>query len=104
VYCLLGLLGVSMPTTYGEGKASAIRRLQAELEVAGSAPSIIPFSRNESFVGRELQLAEVEARLLSNGQTTPMLAIVGPSGTGKSQLALKVTYRTRQNNKHYSVF
>jgi tetratricopeptide (TPR) repeat protein len=104
VYCLLGVLGVSMPTTYGEGKESASKRLQAEVEAASSAPFVIPFSQNESFVGRELQLAEVEAKLFSNGQTTSTLAIVGPSGTGKSQLALEVAHRTRQNNKNCSVF
>jgi tetratricopeptide (TPR) repeat protein len=104
VYCLLGLLGVSMPTTYGEGKQSALRRLQAEVEGAGSAPSMIPFSRNESFVGREAQLAELEAKLFSNEQTTTTLAIVGPGGTGKSQLALEVAHRTRLNNKNCSVF
>jgi tetratricopeptide (TPR) repeat protein len=104
VYCLLGVLGISMPTTYGEGKESALRRLQTEVEAAGSAPCIIPFSQNESFVGRELQLAEVEAKRFSNGQTTSTLAIVGPSGTGKSQLALEVAHRTRQNNKNCSVF
>jgi hypothetical protein len=104
VYCLLGLLGVSMPTTYGEGKESALRRLQAEVEGAGSAPSIIPFSQNQSFVGRELQLMELEAKLFSNKQTTTTLAIVGPGGIGKSQLALEAAYRTKQNNKSCSVF
>jgi hypothetical protein len=54
VYCLLGVLGVSLSTTYGEGKESALKRLQAEVEATGRAPSIIPFSQNESFVGREL--------------------------------------------------
>ncbi|OAL01790.1 kinesin light chain [Phaeosphaeriaceae sp. SRC1lsM3a] len=104
VYCLVGVLGVSMSTTYGEGKERALRRLQAEVEAAGSAPSIIPFSQNESFVGREVQLAEIEARLFSSRQTTATLAIAGPGGTGKSQLALEVAHRTRQNNKNYSVF
>jgi hypothetical protein len=104
VYCLLGLLGVSMPTTYGEGTESALRRLQAEVEGAGSAPSIIPFSRNQSFVGRELQLVELEAKLFSNEQTTTRLVIVGPGGTGKSQLALEVAYRTKQNSRSCSVF
>jgi hypothetical protein len=104
VYCLLGLLGISMPVTYGEGQESARRRLQAELEATGSAPSIIPFSRNQSFVGRELQLVELEAKLFSNEQTTTTLAIVGPGGTGKSQLALEAAYRTKQNNKSCSVF
>jgi hypothetical protein len=104
VYCLLGLLGVSMPTTYGEGTESALRRLQAEVEGTGNAPSIIPFSQNKSFVGRESQLAKLEAKLFSSDQTTTMLAIVGPSGTGKSQLALEVAHRTRLNNKDCSVF
>jgi Cdc6-like AAA superfamily ATPase len=104
VYCLLEVLSVSMPTTYGEGKESALRRLQAEVEAAGSAPSIIPFSQNESFVGRELQLAELEVKLFSNSQTTTTLAIVGPGGTGKSQLALEVAHRTRQSNETCSVF
>jgi hypothetical protein len=104
VYCLLGILGISMPTVYGEGKESARRRLQAELDGPSDALSIIPFSRNPRFVGREPQLAELEAKLFSNDQTTTTLAIVGPGGTGKSQLALEVAHRTRQNNKDCSVF
>ncbi|RII24862.1 hypothetical protein CUC08_Gglean005676 [Alternaria sp. MG1] len=104
VYCLLGILGVSMPTAYGEGEESAGSRLQTELEGASNAPSIIPFSRNPRFVGRESQLAELEAKLFTNEQTTTTLAIVGPGGTGKSQLALEVAHRTRQNNKSCSVF
>ena len=104
VYCLLGVLGISMPITYGEGEENARRRLQAELEATGSAPSIIPFLRNESFVGLEAQLADLEAKLFSNDQTTTMLSIVGPGGTGKSQLALEVAHRTRLNNKDCSVF
>jgi tetratricopeptide (TPR) repeat protein len=104
VYCLLGVLGISMPTAYGEGQESARRRLQAEIEATGSAPSIVPFLQNESFVGRESQLAELEAKLFSNDQTTTTLAIVGPGGTGKSQLALEVAHRTRLNNKDCSVF
>ncbi|KAG9197006.1 hypothetical protein G6514_002694, partial [Epicoccum nigrum] len=104
VYCLLGLLGVSIPATYGEGKESARRRLHTELEAAGNAPSIIPFTRNESFVGREAQLAELEAKLFSNDQTTTTLAIIGPGGTGKSQLALEIAHRARLDDKNCSVF
>jgi DNA polymerase III delta prime subunit len=104
IYCLLGVLDVSMPTTYGEGKESALKRLQAEVEGTGSAPSIIPFSRNQSFVARELQLAELEAKLFSNTQTTTTLAIIGPGGTGKSQLALEAAFRTKQNSRSCSVF
>jgi tetratricopeptide (TPR) repeat protein len=104
VYCLLGILGVCMPTAYGEGQESARSRLQAELEGASNAPSTIPFSQNHRFVGRESQLAELEAKLFSNEHTTTTLAIVGPGGTGKTQLALEVAHKTRQNNKSCSVF
>ncbi|KAI2477410.1 AAA superfamily ATPase [Pyrenophora tritici-repentis] len=104
VYCLLGILSVSMPTTYGEGQESARRRLRAKLEGAVDAPSIIPFSRNPRFVGRESQLAKLEAKLFSNEQTLTTLAIVGLGGTGKSQLALEIAHRTRQKNKSCSVF
>jgi hypothetical protein len=104
VYCLLGIIGVSMPTAYGEGQESASRRLQAEVEGASSAPSVIPFSRNEYFVGREVQLAEAEAKLFSNEQSTTTLAIVGSGGTGKSQLALEVAHRTKQNNENCAIF
>jgi hypothetical protein len=84
VYCLLGILGVSMPIVYNEGRESAQSRLHAEVEASGNAPSVIPFSQNPCFVGRESQLAELEAKLFSNDQTTTTLAIVGPGGTGKS--------------------
>jgi hypothetical protein len=104
VYCLLGVLGISMPTAYGEGQESARKRLQDEIDAAESAPSIIPFSRNSFFVGREAQLAELDATLFSNKQTTTTLVIVGPGGIGKSQLALEVAHRTRKNKKHCSVF
>jgi tetratricopeptide (TPR) repeat protein len=104
VYCLLGVLGISMPTAYGEGEESARRRLQLEVEAAGNAPSIVPFSRNHRFVGQESHLTELEATLFSNQQTTTAVAILGPGGTGKSQLALEVVYRTRQNNKNCSIF
>jgi putative protein kinase ArgK-like GTPase of G3E family len=93
-----------MSTTYREGKERALRRLQAEVEAATTVSCIIPFSRNESFVSREPQLAELQGKLFSNGQTTSTLAIVDPGGTGKSQLALEVAHRIRQNNKHFSVF
>ena len=103
VYCLLGLLNIFMPTSYGEGKEQAWRRLHTEVEAADAAPSIIPFSQNDHFVGRESQLAELEARLFTGKQTT-MMAITGPGGTGKSQLALELAYQTRRKDKNCSVF
>lgn len=107
VYCLFGLLGVTMQINYGEGKEKAWRRLQTEVEATSSTPSIIPFSRNEHFFGRESQLAALQANLFSKDYTTTTmtrLAIVGPSGTGKSQLALELAYRVREEIMTWSVF
>lgn len=102
-YCLLGILGVSMPTFYGEGRTKAFDRLQMEVGAANDVLSIIPFPQNDRFVGRESQLAELEAKFFGDKQTTT-LAIVGPRGTGKSQLALELAYRSRQRNQDCSVF
>jgi tetratricopeptide (TPR) repeat protein len=104
VYCLLGIVGVTMQVNYGEGRDKAWRRLKSEVEATSSTPSIIPFSRNEHFVGRESQLAALETKLFSNDYTATRLAIVGPSGTGKSQLALELAYLVREKIKTCSVF
>ncbi|KAF2022483.1 hypothetical protein EK21DRAFT_83286 [Setomelanomma holmii] len=74
-----------------------------EEEAASTAPSIIPFSQNDRFVGQDLQLAKLEAKLFNDRQTTTF-AVLGPGGTGKSPLALELAYRTRQKNKNCSVF
>jgi tetratricopeptide (TPR) repeat protein len=102
-YCQLGILNINMPLSYGEGKAKALRRLREELQATSATPSIIPFSRNDQFVGHESLLAELEAKLFTSKQTTK-IAITGEGGTGKSQLALELAYRTRQENKSCSVF
>ncbi|KAF2740962.1 HET-domain-containing protein, partial [Polyplosphaeria fusca] len=103
IYCLLGILDIVIPAAYGEGKERAWRRLQTELEAAGSAPSIILFSQNDQFVGRESQLTELEAKLFEYNRATKM-AIVGPPGTGKSQLALETAHRARQRNRNCCIF
>jgi hypothetical protein len=101
VYCLLGILDVSMPASYGEGRKKAQIRLKAELD--RSALFLVPFSQNNNFVGRESQLARLEVQF-SKGNQAAIVAIAGPRGTIKLQLVLKLTYRTRQQNKSCSVF
>lgn len=102
IYCLLGILDVNMSISYNEGKAHALRRLKDDLEATSTAPSIIPFSRNLQFVGRESELAELEAKFF--GLKTTTYAIIGMGGAGKSQLALELAYRTKCKDNNCSVF
>jgi KaiC/GvpD/RAD55 family RecA-like ATPase len=50
-----------------------------------------------------LQLAELERKLFV-GASTIKVAITGPGGIGKTQLALALAYRIRQEYKNCSVF
>jgi AAA+ ATPase superfamily predicted ATPase len=52
---------------------------------------VIPFPRNAHFIGRESQLAELEKKLFAR-QSTVKIAITGPGGVGKTQLALELAY------------
>lgn len=101
MYYVLRILDVYMPTSSGEGRVKAQMRLEDKIN--SSAPFIIQFSRNNKFVGQESQLAELEVKLFASKQAA-FVAIVGPRGTEKSQLALELPYRTRQRNKSCSIF
>jgi tetratricopeptide (TPR) repeat protein len=126
-YCLLGLFDIFMPLIYGEGKKSAMRRLERELDRVPAAGMVladdftsagesmltlfliattcftVPFERNSRFTGRESLLADLEARLFKGEQTTKT-ALVGLGGIGKTQVALELAYRTREKYKNCSVF
>ncbi|KAH9205088.1 P-loop containing nucleoside triphosphate hydrolase protein [Leptodontidium sp. 2 PMI_412] len=113
VYCLLGLCEVSMPPMYGEGKTSALKRLEMTIEefskdrsapkdqTGKEVPFIVPFERNRRFTGRQVQLTEVEEKLLSGGSTRT--AIVGLGGVGKTQLALELAYQVRDKYRNCSI-
>ncbi|KKA23702.1 kinesin light chain 1, partial [Rasamsonia emersonii CBS 393.64] len=62
----------------------------------------VPFIRNRQFVNRG-QLDEVERRLFIEGNC-PKVAIYGLGGVGKTQIALELAYRTREQRPDYSVF
>ncbi|KAI9146823.1 Vegetative incompatibility protein [Paramyrothecium foliicola] len=100
-YCLLGILGVEMPLTYGEGRDKAMSRLQEELEATTKAVYLIPFSRKDHSIGHGPALAELERRLFGDQR---ILAILGNSGLGKSHLALEFAYVTKERRSGCSVF
>ncbi|KAK5710088.1 hypothetical protein LTR17_019201 [Elasticomyces elasticus] len=102
-YCLLGILNVSILTSYGEGQEKAWNRLNEELEPGNTTSFSIPYSRNWQFVGREPQITEIEGMLFGQNQTT-LIAITAVGGVGKSQLALELAYKTREVYKSCCVF
>ncbi|RDL31839.1 uncharacterized protein BP5553_09241 [Venustampulla echinocandica] len=102
-YSLIGIFGVSMEFRYGEGKERALNRLQEEMEKANTTPFIVPFDRNARFVGRESQLADLRRKLFV-GVSITKVAITGSGGIGKTQLALELAYRIREEFKNCLVF
>ncbi|KAM7211693.1 HET domain containing protein, partial [Rhypophila decipiens] len=104
IYCLLSILNVFIIPSYGEGIDNATKRLDDELErITNKTRFMVPYARNNNFVGYESQLAELESMVV-DGQQTTKIAITGPGGIGKSQLALELAHRTQQNYKNCSVF
>ncbi|KAM7209952.1 CDC6, Cdc6-related protein, partial [Rhypophila decipiens] len=104
IYCLLSILNVFMIPSYGEGIENATKRLDEELErITSKTQFIVPYARNNDFIGYEIQLAELEDMVLG-GQQATKIAITGPGGIGKSQLALELAYRTREKHKNCAVF
>ncbi|KAM7212319.1 P-loop containing nucleoside triphosphate hydrolase protein, partial [Rhypophila decipiens] len=109
IYSLLGLLNIFMTPSYGEGISNATKRLNDELariELAKTGIKtnfFVPYARNDKFVGYEIQLAELEDMVLG-GQQARKIAITGPGGIGKSQLALELAYRTQEKHKNCAVF
>ncbi|KAM7210410.1 kinesin light chain [Rhypophila decipiens] len=112
--CLLSIFNVFIVASYGEGIDNATKRLENELErielerielerISNKTRFMVPYARNNNFVGYESQLAELESMVL-DGQQTTKIAITGPGGIGKSQLALELAYRTQQTYKNCSVF
>ncbi len=63
----------------------------------------MPYAQNDGFVGRESQLGELAGKLFVNG-CAARVAITGPGGVGKTQLALALAYQIRQDYKDCSVF
>jgi hypothetical protein len=63
-YCLLGIFGIHMPVLYGEGRESAMTRLQRELQILtnpaiytwAETPLIAPLDRQNLFTDSESKL------------------------------------------------
>jgi tetratricopeptide (TPR) repeat protein len=65
---------------------------------------LLPFPRNESFVGREKQLQSLEELIVAPNTTHQRMTICGLGGCGKSALALEFAYRALARHARYLVF
>ncbi|KAF1936590.1 hypothetical protein EJ02DRAFT_81098, partial [Clathrospora elynae] len=63
---------------------------------------MVPFSRDNCFVGREDIIAEISKHRASQTQTR--VALVGLGGIGKSQIAIGYAYQTHKAEPHTRVF
>ncbi|KAH7459857.1 hypothetical protein FOMA001_g19797 [Fusarium oxysporum f. sp. matthiolae] len=63
---------------------------------------IVPFLKNDLFVGRDDVLAKLQGLLFQEGHQKA--ALVGLGGIGKTQIALQLAYQIKEKKKHYSVF
>jgi tetratricopeptide (TPR) repeat protein len=64
---------------------------------------LVPFQRNENFVGRVSQLHQLEDGLFVDGCFSKM-ALFALGGMGKTSIALQLAYRIREQHPTYSVF
>ncbi|KAL0929379.1 uncharacterized protein CTRU02_215545 [Colletotrichum truncatum] len=67
---------------------------------------IVPFGRNENFVGRDAILVQLLERIPPSAykDTCQKTAIVGLGGVGKTQVAIEAAYRVRDAHPDCSVF
>ncbi|KAH7230886.1 phosphorylase superfamily protein [Fusarium tricinctum] len=63
---------------------------------------LVPFSKNDYFVGREDVLARLRGLLFEQGRQK--VALVGLGGLGKTQVALQLAFWVKENKPDYSVF
>lgn len=71
-----------------------------------SKPTTLPFGRNKNFIGRLSQLKELLNLVPPDADETDCqrTAIEGLGGIGKTQLALEIAYRIREEHNNCAVF
>nr|POF13598.1 vegetative incompatibility protein het-e-1 [Quercus suber] len=109
-YSPLGIMDVSMPVIYGEGRENARRRLEREILYVskGSQPdnfsvafSLVKVVEISNFVARHGELDEMRKALTSDGSRR-CIVLHGLGGIGKTYLS--TAYAVRYRDKYSAVF
>ena len=100
---------IQIPATMEVPDSHCVNILSKNLEREGISrqrPWVVPFGRNESFVGREPILRQILKRVPPNvnKDDCQRTAIEGLGGVGKTQLALEAVFRVRDEYPDCSVF
>ncbi|KAI1317055.1 kinesin light chain 3 [Xylariaceae sp. FL0255] len=112
-YSLFGIFDVSTYINYGEREERAMNRLRAEIErrwgnvlKTQGSHFMVPFGRNENFVGREAILEQLLERISpdSKRDDCQRTTVEGLGGIGKTQIALEAAYQVRDSYPDCSVF
>ncbi|KAK4174671.1 kinase subdomain-containing protein [Triangularia setosa] len=83
-------------------KATELSPMQNDADSVAGPWCHIPFQRNIRFVGRERTLSTIMDKLFIQG--TKKVALFGLGGVGKTQVALELAFRTKENKADCSVF
>ncbi|RKK80963.1 hypothetical protein BFJ68_g16127 [Fusarium oxysporum] len=75
---------------------------QSKAEPQGQSVFLVPFSKNDLFVGREDVLTRLRSLLFEQGRQR--VALVGLGGIGKTQIALQLAFWVKKTKPDYSVF
>ncbi|GFF31666.1 hypothetical protein IFM46972_03300 [Aspergillus udagawae] len=90
---------------YAKALLSQVPTLYSGKESGASKRSVwmVPFRKNSRFVGREEEISKIEG-LIMQQDSPSKIAICGLGGVGKTQIALELAYRMRNQDPECLIF
>lgn len=85
------------------GAATSTNYIQEQDISTAFPPWLLPFEQRKDFVGRDLEMEELE-RILFAPKAFGRVALTGLGGMGKSRLAMEIAYRTKLKRPSCSIF